>query len=146
MTTPVGVDTAIFLTEYTLEGRLTRVTGFGSECLAGILPIIFGLFGFILYVTKLKFGWSILSGGLTLAFMILPAIIRTSEEAIKFGPQAYREVNISLGDIKWQPVSRVGLPSALPKFSRILILRSLGMKFSAALIQLAGANQVSFAV
>ena len=76
--TPLGIATAIYLTEYTREGPVTRVIRFGAECLAGIPSIIFGLFGFVLFVTKLKFGWSILSGGLTLAFMILPTIIRTS--------------------------------------------------------------------
>ncbi len=84
--TPLGVGTAIYLTEYTWESAVTRVIRFGAECLAGIPSIIFGLFGFILFVTKLGFGWSVLSGGLTLAFMILPTIIRTSEEAIKSVP------------------------------------------------------------
>ena len=83
---PLGVGTAIFLTEYTWENRVTRIIRFGADCLAGIPSIIFGLFGFILFVTKLRFGWSILSGGLTLAFMILPTIIRTSEEAIRAVP------------------------------------------------------------
>ena len=94
---PLGVGTAIFLTEYTWENRVTRIIRFGADCLAGIPSIIFGLFGFILFVTKLRFGWSILSGGLTLAFMILPTIIRTSEEAIRAVPAAYREVSFSLG-------------------------------------------------
>jgi phosphate transport system permease protein len=80
--TPLGVGTAIYLTEYTRENKFTRIVKFGSECLAGIPSIIFGLFGFILFVIKLQLGWSILSGSLTLAFMILPTIIRTSEEAI----------------------------------------------------------------
>ena len=111
---PLGVGTAIYLTEYTWGGPVTRVIRFGAECLAGIPSIIFGLFGFILFVTKLKFGWSILSGGLTLAFMLLPTIIRTSEEAIKSVPPAYRTVSFSLGSTKWQTVTRVVLPSALP--------------------------------
>ncbi len=137
--TPLGVGTAIFLTEYTAEGRLTRIIRFGAECLAGVPSIIFGLFGFILFVTKLKFGWSILSGGLTLAFMILPTVIRTSEEAIKFVPQAYREVSFSLGSTKWQTISRVVLPSALPGIATGVILaigRSIGE--TAAVIFTAG--------
>ena len=112
--TPLGLGTAIYLTEYTWEGPLTRIIRFGAECLAGIPSIIFGLFGFILFVTKLKFGWSILSGSLTLTFMILPTIIRTSEEAIKSVPPVYRTVSFSLGSTKWQTVTRVVLPSALP--------------------------------
>jgi len=126
---PLGVGTAIYLTEYTWGGPLTRIIRFGAECLAGIPSIIFGLFGFILFVTKLKFGWSILSGGLTLAFMLLPTIIRTSEEAIKSVPPAYRLVSFSLGSTKWQTVMRVVLPSALPGIVTGIVLsigRSIG--------------------
>jgi phosphate transport system permease protein len=127
--TPLGVGTAFFLTEYTWENALTRIIRFGAECLAGIPSIIFGLFGFILFVTKLGFGWSILSGGLTLAFMLLPTIIRTSEEAIKSVPASYRQVSFSLGGTKWQTVTRVVLPSALPGIVTGIILsigRSIG--------------------
>ena len=126
---PLGIGTAIYLTEYTWGGPVTRVIRFGAECLAGIPSIIFGLFGFILFVTKLKFGWSILSGGLTLAFMLLPTIIRTSEEAIKSVPPAYRQVSFSLGSTKWQTVTRVVLPSALPGIATGIVLslgRSIG--------------------
>lgn len=137
--TPLGVGTAIYLTEYTWENTVTRVIRFGAECLAGIPSIIFGLFGFILFVTKLGFGWSILSGGLTLAFMILPTIIRTSEEAIKSVPAAYRQVSFSLGGTKWQTVTRVVLPSAVPGIVTGIILsvgRSIGE--TAAVIFTAG--------
>ena len=81
-----------------------QVIRFGTDCLAGIPSIIFGLFGFIFFVTMLGMGWSLLSGGLTLAIMILPTIIRTSEEAIKAVPNAYREVSFSLGATRWQTV------------------------------------------
>jgi len=136
---PLGVGTAIFLTEYTWEGRLTRIIRFGAECLAGIPSILFGLFGFILFVTKLKLGWSILSGGLTLSFMILPTIIRTSEEAIRSVPASYREVSASLGSTKWQMVTRVVLPSAMPGIATGIIL-SIGRSISetAAVIFTAG--------
>jgi phosphate transport system permease protein len=136
---PLGIGSAIYLTEYTRESWITRVIRFGSECLAGIPSIIFGLFGFILFVTKLGFGWSLLSGGLTLAFMILPTIIRTSEEAIKAVPYAYREVSFSLGSTRWQTVTRVVLPSALPGIATGIILsvgRSIGE--TAAVIFTAG--------
>ncbi|MFZ2055357.1 MAG: phosphate ABC transporter permease PstA [Candidatus Aminicenantales bacterium] len=139
--TPLGVGSAIFLTEYTQESWVTRVIRFGSECLAGIPSIIFGLFGFILFVTKLGLGWSLLSGGLTLAFMILPTIIRTSEEAIRSVPYAYREVSFSLGSTKWQTVIRVVLPSALPGIATGVILsvgRSIGE--TAAVIFTAGSS------
>ncbi len=136
---PLGIGSAIYLTEYTRENWVTRVIRFGSECLAGIPSIIFGLFGFILFVMKLKFGWSLLSGGLTLAFMILPTIIRTSEEAVKAVPYAIREVSFSLGSTKWQTVTRVVLPSALPGIATGVILsvgRSIGE--TAAVIFTAG--------
>ncbi len=139
--TPLGVGSAIFLTEYTRENWITRIIRFGSECLAGIPSIIFGLFGFILFVTKLGFGWSLLSGGLTLAFMILPTIIRTSEEAIRSVPYSYREVSFSLGSTKWQAVTRVVLPSALPGVATGVILsvgRSIGE--TAAVIFTAGSS------
>lgn len=137
--TPLGVGTAIYLTEYTVENRVTRIIRFGAECLAGIPSIIFGLFGFILFVNKLKLGWSILSGGLTLAFMVLPTIIRTSEEAIKSVPQTYRLVSFSLGSTRWQAITRVVLPSAVPGIVTGIILsigRSIGE--TAAVIFTAG--------
>jgi phosphate transport system permease protein len=136
---PFGVGTAIFLTEYTWENRVTRIIRFGADCLAGIPSIIFGLFGFILFVMKLGFGWSILSGGLTLAFMILPTIIRTSEEAIKSVPASFRQVSFSLGSTRWQMVTRVVLPAALPGIVTGIILsigRSIGE--TAAVIFTAG--------
>jgi phosphate transport system permease protein len=136
---PLGVGTAIFLTEFTWENRVTRIIRFGADCLAGIPSIIFGLFGFILFVTKLGFGWSILSGGLTLAFMILPTIIRTSEEAIRAVPASFRQASFSLGATRWQMVTRVVLPAALPGIVTGVILsvgRSIGE--TAAVIFTAG--------
>ena len=112
--TPLGVGSAIYLTEYTKENIFTKIIRFGADCLAGIPSIIFGLFGFILFVIKFGMGWSILSGGLTLAFMVLPTIIRTSEEAIRAVPVSYRDVSTALGGSKWQTVSKVVLPNALP--------------------------------
>ena len=137
--TPLGVGTAIYLTEYTREGRLTRLIRFGTESLAGVPSIIFGLFGFVFFVITLGMGWSILSGGLTLAAMILPTIIRTSEEAIRSVPRAYRDVSFSLGATRWQTVTRAVLPSALPGIATGVILgigRSVGE--TAAVILTAG--------
>jgi len=139
--TPLGVGTAIYLTEYTRESRATKVIRFGADCLAGIPSIIFGLFGFIFFVTILQMGWSILSGGLTLAFMILPTIIRTSEEAIKSVPNSFREVSFSLGATRWETVQKVVLPSALPGIVTGVMLgvgRSIGE--TAAVIFTAGSS------
>jgi len=112
--TPLGVGTAIYLTEYTHAGRLGRLIRFGVECLAGVPSIIFGLFGFIFFVIYLQLGWSVLSGGLTLAIMVLPTIIRTAEEAIRAVPSSYREVSFGAGATAWQTVTQVVLPVALP--------------------------------
>lgn len=138
---PLGVGTAVYLCEYTREGRLTRLIRFGSDCLAGVPSIIFGLFGFVLFVLTLGLGWSILSGGLTLALMCLPTIIRTSEEALKAVPRAFREVSLSLGASKWQTILYVVLPAALPGVVTGLIL-SLGRAIgeTAALIFTSGSS------
>lgn len=139
--TPLGVGTAIFLTEYTREGRLTRFIRFGTESLAGVPSIIFGLFGFVFFVITLGLGWSILSGGLTLAAMILPTIIRTSEEAIRSVPRVYRDVSFSLGATRWQTVTKAVLPTALPGIATGVILgvgRSVGE--TAAVILTAGSS------
>jgi phosphate transport system permease protein len=139
--TPLGIFTAVYLTEYTRESKITQVIRFGTDCLAGIPSIIFGLFGYIFFVITLEFGWSILSGGLTLAVMVLPTIIRTSEEAIKAVPKSYREVSFSLGATTWQTVKRVILPNALPGIVTGIMLsigRSIGE--TAAVIFTAGSS------
>jgi phosphate transport system permease protein len=138
---PLGVGTAIYLVEYTKEGPMTRAIRFGSECLAGVPSIIIGLFGFVLFVTTLGMGWSILAGSLTLALMTLPLVIRTSEEALRSVPAAYREVSLSLGASKWQTIFKVVLPAALPGIFTGLIL-SLGRAVgeTAALIFTAGSS------
>lgn len=120
--TPLGIGSAIYLTEYTHETLLTRAIRFGTESLAGVPSIIFGLFGFIFFVTYLQMGWSILAGGLTLALMVLPTIIRTTEEAIRTVPQSYRNVSYSLGATRWQMVTTAVLPSALPGIVTGIIL------------------------
>ena len=141
--TPFGVGTAIFLREYTRESRISRIIRFGTDCLAGVPSIIFGLFGFVFFVIYLNMGWSILSGGLTLAAMILPTIISTTEEAIKAIPHSYREVSYSLGGTRWQTVTRSILPNALPGIFTGIILsvgRSIGE--TAAVILTAGSSLI----
>ena len=138
---PFGVGTAVYLTEYTRETQLTRVLRFGTDCLAGIPSIIFGLFGFIFFVVMLKMGWCLLSGGLTLAIMVLPTIIRTAEEAIRSVPNSYREVSFSLGATRWETVLKVVLPNALPGIVTGVMLaigRSIGE--TAAVIFTAGSS------
>ncbi|PKL83531.1 MAG: phosphate ABC transporter, permease protein PstA [Ignavibacteriae bacterium HGW-Ignavibacteriae-3] len=139
--TPLGVFTSVYLSEYTKETRATKIIRFGTDCLAGIPSIIFGLFGYIFFVITLGMGWSLLAGGLTLAVMILPTIIRTSEEAIRAVPKSYREVSFSLGASSWQTVKKVILPNALPGIVTGVMLsigRSIGE--TAAVIFTAGSS------
>uniref|UniRef100_A0A7V3VTW1 Phosphate transport system permease protein PstA n=1 Tax=candidate division WOR-3 bacterium TaxID=2052148 RepID=A0A7V3VTW1_UNCW3 len=138
---PLGIGSALYLTEYTKGGWIRRIISFGADCLAGVPSIIFGLFGFIFFVITLKLGWSILSGGLTLAVMILPTIIRTSEEAIKAVPRAYREISYSLGVGKIDTIIRIVLPTAFPGIATGIIL-GIGRAVSetAAVIFTAGSS------
>jgi len=111
---PLGIASAIYLTEYAKEGRIVRFIKVGINCLAGVPSVVFGLFGLGFFVIFLKFGSSILSGSLTLGFLILPTIIGASEEALKAVPQTFREASLSLGVSKWQTIYRIVLPNALP--------------------------------
>jgi len=120
--TPFGVGTAFYLTEFTRETKVTRLIRFSAESLAAIPSIVYGLFGFIFFVIYLKMGWSVLSGGLTMGVMILPTIIRTSEEAIRSVPIGYREVSYSLGGTKWQTILKAVLPSSFPGIATGVIL------------------------
>lgn len=111
---PIGLGAAIYLNEYTRKGLIVKVIRYFTENLAGVPSVVFGLFGFAFFVIFLKLGWSILSGALTLALMILPTLIRTSEEALTAVPDSYREGSLALGATKWQTIQKVVLPAALP--------------------------------
>lgn len=119
---PLGIGTAFYLAEFTRGGIVTRIIRFSAESLAGIPSIVYGLFGFLFFVSYLNLGWSVLSGGLTLAVMILPTVIRTSEEAILAVPYSYREVSFSLGGTKWQTIIHAVFPSAIQGISNGVIL------------------------
>jgi len=101
---PLGVGSAIYLSEYAGDNKLTSTIRFFIETLAGVPSIVFGLIGYALFVTSLNFGQSILSAGLSLAFMILPWNIRVTEEAIRAVPQSYREGSYALGATKWETI------------------------------------------
>lgn len=111
---PLGVGTAIYLSEYAREGKIVRIIRLGINNLAGVPSVVFGLFGLTLFVVFLNFGSCILSGALTLGFLILPVIIGATEEALKTVPKSYREASLGLGATKWQTIRRVILPAALP--------------------------------
>lgn len=114
---PIGVGAAIYLTEFIAEGFLVRVIRFFTDALAGIPSIVIGLFGYAFFVVILRpltGGWSILSASLTAFCMILPIIIRVSEEALHAIPASIREGSLALGVSKWDTVIHVVLPGALP--------------------------------
>lgn len=112
---PLGVFSAVYLTEYAKRGnKLVTIVGITTETLSGIPSIVYGLFGYLLFVTKLKWSYSMLAGALTLAIMILPLIMRTTEEALRSVPDSYREGSFGLGAGKLRTVFTVVLPSAVP--------------------------------
>lgn len=111
---PLGIGAAVFLVEYAKQGFVIRLIRIGTETLAGIPSIIFGLFGFIFFVDILHMGIGFLSATLTVTLMILPTIIRTSEEALKSVPQSYRDGSLALGATKLQTIFKVVLPAASP--------------------------------
>jgi phosphate transport system permease protein len=119
---PPGIGAAIYLAEYSRDNLPTRIIRYAVETLAGVPSIVFGLFGFVVFVTILSFNFSILSGALTLACLLLPTLIRTAEEAIKAVPQGHRAAAMALGSTKWQTTWRVVLPSALPGIVTGIIL------------------------
>ena len=110
---PLGVGAAIYLTEYADNRRLVGLIEFAAETLTGIPSIIFGLVGMLLFVQLFDLGAGILAGGLTLVMMILPTIVRTTQESLKTVPQSYREGALALGAGKWRMVRTVVLPNAI---------------------------------
>lgn len=119
---PLGIGAAIYLSEYATDNMLTRLIRYGVDTLAGVPSIVFGLFGFALFVTVLSFNFSLLSGALTLVCLLLPTLIRTSEEALKAVPFSNREASLAMGATKWQTIWRVILPAAIPGIVTGIIL------------------------
>lgn len=113
--TPMGIFSAIYLVEYAKRGsKIVKVVRITAETLSGIPSIVYGLFGMLFFVVTLHWGYSILSGAFTLAIMILPLIMRTTEEALKSVPDSYREGSFGLGAGRLRTVFRIVLPSAVP--------------------------------
>jgi len=110
---PVGVGAAIYLTEYAVNAKFVRLVEFATETLTGIPSIIFGLVGMLLFIQILGLKQGILAGGLTLVVMVLPTVIRTTQESLKTVPTAFREGALALGSGKWHMVRTVVLPNAM---------------------------------
>ena len=137
--TPVGVGAAVYLNEYAKPGKLVSTIEFATETLAGIPSIIFGLFGMMFFGQTIGFGYSILTGSLTLTLMVLPLITRNTQEALKTVPDSYRHGAVGLGAGKWHTIRTILLPSAMPGIITGVILaigRIVGE--SAALLFTAG--------
>lgn len=113
ISTPIGICAAIYLAEYAKPGRIVRSIRFATESLSGIPSIIYGLFGMVFFVTILQLRFSILSGALTLSIMVLPTIIRTTEEALKAVPMTYREGSLALGASKLRTIVKTVIPSSV---------------------------------
>lgn len=138
---PIGIGSAIYLNEYAKAGKIVRIIQFTTETLSGIPSIIFGLFGMVFFGTTLGLGYSILTGSLTLAIMVLPLITRNTQEALKTVPNSYRSGALGMGATKWYMIRTVLLPSALPGIVTGVILaigRIVGE--SAALLFTAGSG------
>lgn len=110
---PLGTGAAIYLTEYATNKKLVKLIEFASEALTGIPSIIFGLAGLVLFSEMFGLKQGILAGGLTLVMMVLPVIIRTTQESLKTVPNAYREGSLAMGASKWHMVRTVVLPNAV---------------------------------
>ena len=139
--TPVGIGSAIYLNEYAKPGKLVRAIEFTTETLSGIPSIIFGLFGMVFFGNVLGFGYSIMTGSLTLTIMVLPLITRNTQEALKTVPDSYRSGALGMGATKWYMIRTILLPSAMPGIITGVILaigRIVGE--SAALLFTAGSG------
>ncbi|HAJ95584.1 MAG TPA: phosphate ABC transporter permease PtsA [Actinobacteria bacterium] len=111
---PIGILAAVYLNEYARKNRLTRIIRLSIVNMAGVPSVVFGLFGLGFFVIFLNFGRSIIAGSLTLALLILPTIITSTEEALKSVPATYRHASLALGATKWQTIIKIVLPRAMP--------------------------------
>ncbi len=122
ISTPIGIFAAIYLVEYAKPGKIVRIIRFATESLSGIPSIIYGLFGMTFFYMVFGLSFSLLSGAITLSIMVLPNIIRTTEEALRAIPNSYREGSLGLGASKLRTILYVVLPSALPGIVTAIIL------------------------
>ncbi len=139
--TPLGVGSAIYLNEYAKPGRLVKIIEFTTETLSGIPSIIFGLFGMVFFGITCGFGYSILTGSLTLTIMVLPLITKNTQEALRSVPESYRSGALGMGATKWYMIRTILLPNAMPGILTGIIL-SIGriVGESAALLFTAGSG------
>jgi len=120
--TPISLLAAIYMVEYAKQGRIVNTVRFAVEILAGLPSVVHGLFGMLFFSNILGLGWSMLSGALTMTILLMPIMIRSTEEALKTVPNSYREASLGLGANKIQTIRKVILPSALPGITVGIIL------------------------
>jgi phosphate transport system permease protein len=141
---PFGVLDAIYLHEYASDNKLTQAIRFSSDSLAGLPSIVFGIFGYALAIKTV--GPSLLIGGLTLSFMVLPIIMRATEEGLKSVAPGLREGSLALGATKWQTIKKVVIPSALPQMITGIILAMGRSAEETAAIMFTAATAFSFGI
>ncbi|MBA2857932.1 phosphate transport system permease protein [Methanococcus maripaludis] len=141
---PFGVLGAIYLHEYASDNKLTQTIRFSSDSLAGLPSIVFGIFGYALAIKTV--GPSLLIGGLTLSFMVLPIIMRATEEGLKSVAPGLREGSLALGATKWQTITKVVIPSALPQMITGIILAMGRSAEETAAIMFTAATAFSFGI
>jgi len=139
LSVPIGVGGAIYLNEYAKSKRLVRTIEFAAETLAGIPSVLFGVFGYVVFCSLFGFGVSLIAGICTLTIMVLPIMIRTSQEALRSVPHSYREGALGMGSTKWYMVRKILLPSSLKGIlSGIILSTGRMVSESAALLMVAG--------
>ncbi|MBA2840115.1 phosphate transport system permease protein [Methanococcus maripaludis] len=141
---PFGVLGAVYLHEYAPDNKLTQAIRFSSDSLAGLPSIVFGIFGYALAIKTV--GPSLLIGGLTLSFMVLPIIMRATEEGLKSVAPGLREGSLALGATKWQTIKKVVIPSALPQMITGIILAMGRSAEETAAIMFTAATAFSFGI
>lgn len=140
---PIGIGGAIYLNEYAKNKRFVEIISFTTEVLAGIPSIIYGLFGMLFFGNLLELNYSILTGALTLAIMILPIITRNTQVALQAVPKSYREAALGIGATKWYMIRTVLLPSAIPGvLTGVILAMGRIVAESAALLFTAGSLSV----
>ncbi len=139
ISTPIGISSAIYLTQYAKQGKFVKLIRFTTEILSGIPSIIFGLFGYTVFCVMFNLGTSIIAGSLTMSICILPIIIRTTEESLMSVPNSYKEGAIALGAGKFKVIKNIIVPCAMPGIITAIIL-SMGRIIgeSAALLYTSG--------
>lgn len=136
---PIGLGAGIYMAEYAKPGKLTDLIRLCTEALASVPSIVLGLFGMILFVDALGWGFTILGGALTLALLNLPTLVRVTEDAVRAVPQSYREASLGLGATQWQTIVKTVFPSALPGIlTGIILVAGRAIGETAVLIYTAG--------